>query len=730
MSLGSKTVKIICLVIFSFTFTFSPVSFALDSDLSSLDKGKPIVVNGDKVEYFEEEGRIVAEGNVSITYGDIKLTCDRIEVNIKLRQALCEGNVRIENPGGVLTGDRIRYDFDKKEGEIISAEVRALPWYGKAQDTRQVSEKEYVLKNGYITTCDRKKPHYRMTASEIRVYPDDKVIAKNVFFYIGDVPVLWFPYYYHPIMQTKSKVQFIPGANSDWGYFLLSAWRFHINGNTKADVLIDYRHKKGFAEGIDLYYHSEDIGVPGLGWGLFRSYFIHQNDRGTYEKNGTEDVRLRKRIQWKHRIDFEPGTVAMLEFNKLSDDAVLKDYFYNEYEENNRVPANFLSIISAKPNYSFGIQVEKRFNDFYTVTQKLPEVRIDVQDQRLWETPFYYGTETSATVFDKQYAEESSPPEQVERLDSYHKLSYVTKLGPLNFTPFAEFRETVYSRSKWENDVFTRETVGGGVNAFMRFHRVYDVQTDVMDLDINGLRHIVVPSAEYFHTHQPSVDKDNLFQMDELDTLEKENGVTLALENKIQTKHGDGDEIRTADLIRFIVSTDYLFRMKKRKFETEKTGQFRNLTFDLEISPYTWLFIDSELEVSPKNQAVKTGSVELALKPGDTFRLDLGYRYEKLMPEARNQLTFDLSYIFSPKWRVGLYERFDIQGKVIEEQQISITRDLHCWEMELVFNVRGSNFVNDDFTVWVAFRIKAFPDLQLGLSRSFSKRASGPSASY
>jgi len=634
--IGMKFSKNIVIFTVCFLVSFSAFSFAQKDDAFPLKPGQPIIVDGDKVEYFEEDGRIIAEGNVSITYGDIVLRCDKIEVNTVSRKALCEGNVRIEQPDGVLTGERIRYDFAKEEGEIIGGEVKAFPWFGRAEETGKVGENEYLLRNGYVTTCDLDVPHYRIKAAEIRIVPDKKIVAKNVFIYIGKVPVMWFPYYYHPIIELRAKVQFIPGVNSDWGYFLLSAWRFHIKGNSKVDVLVDYRTKKGFAEGADLYYNLDDFGLEGLGEGLFRAYFIHQNDKGTYDRTAFRDnniePELRKRFQWKHRLEFDPGTVGMLEFNKYSDEYVLKDYFYNEYEENNRTPANYVSVISAKSNYIFSVEFKRRFNDFYTVVQKLPEVKLDVPDQRLWETPFYYSQETSGTVFDRQYAFESSPSEQVERFDTFHKISYVTGIGPVNLTPYATVRETVYSRTKWSGHAVARAAFGGGLNTFARFHRIYDASTDFLGLDINKLRHIIVPSAEYFHLHQPTVDKDNLFQMDELDSLEKENGVRLSLENKFQTKRHAGKDLVTVDFARFITSVDFLFRMKKDKFEFEKTGQFRELNFDLELRPYSWLFIDSEMEVSPKNQSINTGSIEASLRPWDNFNMALGFRYEKDYP--------------------------------------------------------------------------------------------------
>lgn len=729
-----STILLLLLSLFCCICIDAPISSAQidDKKLVKVKPGEPVIVDGDKVEFFEEGKRITAEGNVKITYGDVKLFCDSIEVDTQAQKAACKGNVRIEHPDGVLTGDYIVYDLLNKKGEIITAEVKAFPWFGYSEETKRVQENEYLLKKGFFTTCDLDEPHYRIAAEEIRIFPDEKIIAKNAVFYIGKVPVLWFPYYYHPIIQTKSKVQFIFGNSSDWGYFVLSAWRFHIKGNSKVDVLLDYRTKKGFAEGANLYYYLSDFGLDGLGEGLFRAYFAHQNDKGTYDRSafredeGT-DPELRQRFQWMHRMDFNPTTVGMLEFNKVSDKYVSKDYFYNEYEENNQVPANYFSIVSAQTNYMVTLEYNQRFNDFYTVTQKRPEVKLDIPDQRLWHTPFYYSSVMSGTSFEKEFADDSEPSQETQRFDTFHKLSYAGKLGFLNITPFGSIRETVYSKNKWGDDFIARTAFGGGVGVFSRFHRIFDVETDFMGLDINALRHIIVPRAEYNHLHQPTVDKDSLFQMDDLDALEKENTVTLSLENKLQTKRHYGEGLGTVDLVRFIVSTDYSFRMEKDEFKFEKEGKFEKISFDLEMKPYDWIYIDSEMEVLPKNQSISTGSVELSLFPNERFNLNAGYRYEKKPDDPRNQLVLDLSYVLNPKWRFGLYERFDFHEGKIEEQQFTIVRDLHCWEVEVTYDVDGEDLFKDDFTLWIAFRIKAFPDLQLGLDRNYTKQPAGAS---
>ena len=705
----------------------------LEGDLAGLAQpGQPIIVDGDKVEYFEEKGIIVAEGNVSITYGDVKLTCDRIEVNTKQRAAFCEGNVRIEHPEGVLEGDRIRYDFNLKEGEIIGGEVTAYPWFGSAEESAKVGPNEYVLKGGYITTCDLDGPHYHIKAGEIRVFPDEKVIAKNAVFYIGSVPVLWVPYYYHPIIQSRAKVQFIPGVTSEWGYFLLSAWRAYVQGNSRVDGLLDYRTKKGFAGGANFYYNLVDFGMDGLGYGLLRAYFINQYGLGTYDGTSFrgEDPNKeewRNRLQWKHRVDFDPTTVGMLEFNKLSDEYVLEDYFYNEYEETNPVPQNYFSIISAQPNYTFTVAGNWRLDEFYTVVQRLPELKIEVFNQRLWDTPLYYTQETSVTNFQKRYAWSEHAKEDVGRFDTFHQFSYVTGLGPVNIVPFGNIRGTAYTRTIQEKKPVMRGVFGGGVDVFMRFHRVFDITTDALGLDINKVRHIIVPKATFDYRLQPTIDRNELYAMDDVDTIDKESVIKMQLENKLQTKKGKGKKLHNVDLVRHILSVDYEFRLKKNKIALNNGGRFINLKSDLELRPYDWFYVDNELEFDTKRSVIEKATIEGTMRPWKNFHVALGYRYtyDEGDVDPHNQLTFDLNWKINSKWDIGVYERFDLEDNEIAEQQFSITRDLHCWEVEFSYDVDGGNFMKDDFTMWLAFRIKAFPDLPIGLARSFTKRPPG-----
>jgi LPS-assembly protein len=195
MSLKSKIAFSLQLSAFSLMILSSQFSFAQVQLPTELPSKEPIVVNGDKVEYFHEQRQVVGTGNISIIYKDVVLTCDRIKVYLDTREAIAEGNVKVTQKGAYFTGDRINYNFDTKKGTVLQGYINAKPFYGKAEEVDKVANKEqFNLAKGYITTCDLDKPHYRLQARQVLIYLNDKVVAKHMVLFIGDTPVFYWPY--------------------------------------------------------------------------------------------------------------------------------------------------------------------------------------------------------------------------------------------------------------------------------------------------------------------------------------------------------------------------------------------------------------------------------------------------------------------------------------------------------------------------------------------------------
>jgi len=134
-------------------------------------KGKfPVVVNGDEVEYFQDEQKVVGTGKVEVTYEDIRLTCDKITVYLDTKDAVMEGNVKLYHEDYIYFGEKATYNFETKKGEVIEAGIDASPWIGRGEVIRKTDAKEYHIEKGYITSCDYDPPHYRIQSKEVKIF--------------------------------------------------------------------------------------------------------------------------------------------------------------------------------------------------------------------------------------------------------------------------------------------------------------------------------------------------------------------------------------------------------------------------------------------------------------------------------------------------------------------------------------------------------------------------------
>lgn len=695
---------------------FSLVFFCVSSaHAAKLDMPKePIVVNGDKVEYFHDKKEVVGTDNISITYKDVILTCDKITVHLDTRDAVAEGHVKVSQKGAYFTGDRINYNFDTRKGTVLNGYVNAKPFYGKAQEVGKLANKDQInLERGYVTTCNLEKPHYRVQSRQVRIYLNDKVVAKHILFFVGNVPIVYIPYYVQPLKERKSHITVIPGQSKDWGYYVLASYRYYIGDKNRGDLLLDYRSKKGLAYGVNHYYDTGKAGDIS-----FKYYQTRENDNLAYEKTDEEKTRYRYQARYRWDMGDQTDTTAILEFNKLSDQDIIRDYFYNEYVELGE-PDTYLTFITTKKDYSTQLLVRKRFDNFYTVVERLPEYRIDIPNFKVGNTPVYYTGSASGVYLNKTFARSDETPGDINavRFDVYNQLAYAARLfKSLSVTPYGGIRNTYYSRNKWGDTNPIRTIFSAGVDNSMKFYRMYDVNTDFMGLDLNKLRHVITPTANYYFTYQPSISPDNLNQFDEIDALDTANGVKLALENRLQTKRMSGDQMKSVDLLTFIVSTDYQFRLE-RDFWGLKRNKFNGVDFLLELMPYSWAYIQSQWTVNTKKSQIDKASVDLVANGGEKWQLAISDRFENTSTDYSNLIALDGIYKINEQWKLRAYARYSASKGAFEEQEYTVSKDLHCWIADFTVTIRDQQ----NLTFWIIMKLKAFPDYPIGLRQVYSR---------
>jgi LPS-assembly protein len=686
--------------------------FAIISQAKSFaqEKRVPIIVNGDKVEFVSEGKKIIAQGDVSIEYENARLSCEKVVVYNETKMAVAEGNVvltypKIDEQGKevftVIRGDKATYNFQTGQGELIDTKIESAPFYGRSRQVNKLGDEKMEAKEAYITTCDLDEPHYRFRAKEILIYPNEKIVAKNVALLVGNVPILWIPRYVQLMNDKRPRVTIVPGYSKDWGAYILTAWRYYLLEGQQGRIHLDWRERRDFAWGLT---HKYKLGK--LGEGVFKPYYMHerkiQSSRLWDEDRKTQE-RERFKVQWQHRAQINDRTTALLEYHKFKDKDFMKDYFWREYEKDEE-PRTYFLLTHATPTFNLSLKTEKRVNRFYAASvERLPEIKLDTIEQRIFSSPFYFSNETTASNLRKRFPNSAESEFDAKRVDTFTKFSYPSKISFINIDPFVGGRFTYFSEDNLNRPDIFRGIFYTGIDMSTRLFRIFNVKGNFLGTEINKLRHVITPSISYSYIHRPTVPASNLLQFDSIDAIDKENKFTFSLENKLQTKR---DNV-SYDILRFIISSDYLLR------HDPGGSRFDKITSDLEFTPADWLRFEADTSFDTRNRYFKSVNLDLSIKAkDDKWSFGFAERYER---KVNRQLEMQFNYRINPKWKFSVYERFYPVFGNLKEQEYVVTRDLHCWEMSVSYNItedRGQE-------IWVALRLKAFPEMGFEFNKTY-----------
>jgi len=727
-----KRLSVILSLIFGFVFWVSLV-------FAEAVKESPMVINGDNVEYSADSKEVVATGNIEVIYKGAKLTCNRLKVNMQTKEGLAEGNARIQDAKGVITGEKIVYDFANKTGIIYNADFRANPYFGKAKIVEKVSDSEFVCKSGYFTTCSLDHPHYRFASKKISMFPGDKMQAKQSTLYLGAVPLAYLPQFNYSMKEPIMHVQVEPGTRKDWGPYLLSAWRYNLTDNVNGMAFLDYRNKLGWAEGFNLNYKT-----PAVGKGDFKFYYTLETPPDQPGEGPVSDY-YRYFMRWRHKWDIDARTNVTAEFLKITDqrrkqdttynnaeDGFLQKYFFREYEKDTQ-PLSYALFHHAFDYSSLDALLQIRTNHWFGQLEKKPEINYNLPSLQLGESPFYFESINQLGTYNKIGVALGDDLTDT-RLDTKNTFSLPAKIGFIQFKPFVSSRQTFYDKGANGQSGIIRTIFYSGADMSTKFYRVFDTKTGFLGLDVNGLRHIITPTIGYLYTHPPTIPNSNIKQIDGVDSVNRGNTAALSLSNKLQTKRKG----QSVDLVDFLITTNVVLDPKTgdNAFLTPREGErlkdnFSDILFNLKILPYSWLRWESDATFAHSNHSVgnenfnkfSTVNYDLSFDLGNERSFTLGQRYER---KGKNEVTLGFNCRLSPKWKFGIYERYNFKKsgsleRGFQEQEYTFTRDLHCWEMDFTLNKKEISGT----TIFFTFRLKAFPENEFGFDQAMTRKKSG-----
>jgi hypothetical protein len=521
---------------------------------------------------------------------------------------------------------------------------------------------------------------------------------------------------------------------------MLSAWRYNITEDVKGRIYFDYRSNFGVAEGFGTNYATSEFGK-----GDFKYYYTQERDKSKdMNKDDVNAPKVFQRylIRLRHQADIDAQTKFTGEYYKITDSKMaiygsqfnfLKDYFFREYEKDAQ-PISYLLLHHAFSYSSLDFYMQKRTNRWYSpgYLEKLPEIKYSLPSFEIGDGPFYFDSNSSLGNYNLKHtstmtptANDTNPDVHVNRLDTSNKLSLPMKVAFIQFTPFVMNRETFYDKRAVSSTIAPRTVFYSGADMSTKFYRIFNIRTNFLKLDINGLRHIITPTVGYAFNHEPSVLNSKLRQIDGVDSVSRNNSASLGLSNKLQTKRNN----QSVDLLDLNVSSSYIFKPKGDSI-TKSGSSLSDFLFKLKLLPYSWMSINSDATYvhsgacdSVNYNHFSNANYDLNFSLGEERSFGVGQRYQL---KGGNQITCNLVWRLNPKWKFSAYERYNrghdpTLGRGIREQEYTVSRDLHCWTWDITYNTRRG--YGD--SIFFMFTLKAFPELGFNFNESYHQPKPG-----
>lgn len=620
----------------------------------------PITISADYIEYRGEENRILARGNIKIQDRDVIVECQEASFDLEEDKVEAKGGVVLQDNQITIHGSRIIYDSRTGLGVIDNASSFVEPWYISGPKVERVSDKEIVVSDGYITSCEISSPHYRLKAKKIRVLLGDRISAYNVVMYLGKIPIFYFPFYWRSLRESRFSWGLKLGSNSEEGFFVKTNLGYVFSSRTKGTLLLDYMTLKGVGFGGRYNYNLQNE-VKGFLYG----YYIKEKD--TKEK--------RWRGEGEHWQNLGSDFYFQTKLDYMSDRK-----FNRVYNEEDWIPMkeelrSHIALTRSRPTYTLRIVGERKDvwdyqnGKFVNIESSTPGLSFATNLLQIRKGLLYYRVGANYTNrYLKSYDNVAREFEEGHRLNQSD--IYFDLLNKLRLSRRASLNMQVGFQETWQDkdDDWNRKNVYKNI-----YHTKANLRTRI---------------TSYFDT-----DLTHSFQQ------EQARSTTL---NKLSIL----GRIRLLWLLELTSSTGY-------SFIGDRNRRFDNLFSRVDFTPSSLasFYIGHSYDLN----AEKTASfqTEAIFGPGArkwSINARLTYLEGTSDYPRRLDIVNGFNFPITRKWRAGLTTRYDIYDHKLMERGVHIYRDLHCWEVRFSWTKIASQE-----ELWLMINLKVFPEERIGL---------------
>lgn len=673
-----------------------------------------------------------ANGNVVVYSQDYFATADTAKYNEANKTVELFGNVNLmQEKDNVSRASYVKLDLQNEQyeaNETFMMNKEGEVWMRNTQSC--TDEKYYMVKKATVSSCNVNDPDWHINFTSGKLNKESKFLHLfNPVFYIGDVPVLYLPYFGFPTDKTRRTGLLIPEfgyIKSDGGYYKqpiyfapYESWDFQIDPQIRTRRGVGIYATFRFADSP--YSYGEIRG------GIFDNYKRHQ-ERLEYknEKHHGFEIEYDRSKLAKYLIDGDYKENLWIDFTKLNDleyyDLIDKGGL-DDSSENSLVTSR-LNYYATTDNHYFGtylryyidtakLNKSNTFKNSDTV-QELPTIQYHKFTNSLFLPNLIYSVDAKM----HNYFRENGVKARQFEFDLPISISFPLLDDYLHFS----FGESLYfthidwsSKFTYQNGEFAKDKSSDYANGYHKFSLFSDLSKPY-----ENFFHTMSFKADLVLPHIQSGDIDDRLFKNYRYNFDKSNGKNISkssLEN-LQNSYFYEDSF-ISELSDYFTHeninlgfTQFFYNSEGQKFLRHSIEQrydfdeheFSDLSnvIDLYIGKFTF---GNRFDFNHKFDSfdrVRT----YARYNGDVFNASLthSYEYEKLSQDKSrytkdNYLIVNASLQLPQNYQIfGRYE-YDLMRDYSKMWRFGITHNRKCWNYSFVYqeNIEPKNSSRYDY---------------------------------
>ncbi|MGE3956772.1 MAG: LPS-assembly protein LptD [Vicinamibacterales bacterium] len=684
-----------------------------------LEKGDSSIY-ADSVEYFEDEERVIAIGNVVVTQGQNRIAADRADFNTRtqlgtFRQASGIATVRQGRQAAPIAGGIAVPQMVGQENDV----------YYFGETVEKLGPKKYKITNGGFSTCVQPTPRWDLTADTIILSIDHYTLLKQALLNVKGVPMLYLPILYYPTTQDDRATGFlIPtyGVSTIRGQAIHNAFFWAINRSQDATFLFDWFSRAGTGAGSEYRY---DMG--GGNDGRVTAYMLNQKETtyinaggGTtnqpagrnFNLNGSMNQALPGRFRARAQVDYFSSVVSNQTFSTNVNDATRNQRRYsgNVY---GTVAGTTINGTFDRTEYFTGVSAGSTSSQ---VMGSSPRITVTRSERPLFSgSSVYFGTVGEFVRLDRQTLANdvivTNGDRSLARIDVAPTIRYPFKRWPfLTVNSSLSWRETYYTRSLDLRDTSGGTVLDDGVNRqyfTMLAQVVGPVFTRVWNTPNNGYAERFKHTIEPFFNAERTSAIDNYARIVKIEGTDYTYGSTTrynyGINNRFYAKRKVGATSQAQEILALEVNQTYYSNASASLVDTRfltstaatAPNKFSPIAVNLRATPTQTVNGQVRAEVDSRYHKLRQMSANTTLNLRQQVLATVGWShtfYIKELPGFDNRDS--LSHYITAQTTLQTRDRrygavysfnYDIQRSAMLQQRMSGFYNAQCCGIALEY---------------------------------------------